>query len=143
MKPVIRLILVALVAGVVAFGITKQLTPDATTTSEVAWLESEFALTPEQAAKITALHDAYRPVCAAHCEAIMTTREALAAATAPSERAATESQLQSLIATCHANTREHLRAVAAAMSSDQGQRYLDMIGPRLTAHQHAQPFGLR
>ena len=58
-------------------------------------------------------------------------------------RATAQAELQRLVATCHDSTQAHLQAVAAAMDPVQGARYLAMIGPRLSAHQHAEPFGLR
>ncbi len=141
----LRLLLVALVAGAAGFGLTRLITPTPTPVvgEELAWLTREFELTADQAARIQSLHAAYRPVCAQHCAAIERTRTTLAHAASSEDRTAAEAQLERLVATCHDSTEAHLEAVAAVMSPDQGRRYLEMIRPRLSAHQHAQPFGLQ
>jgi hypothetical protein len=139
----IRLIVVALVAGLGAYGLTRHFATPPAPASEVAWLVAEFQLTSAQSTEIETLHAQYEPICAAHCASIIETQNAINQATNPTEKSAAEYHLTQLIATCHASTQAHLQAVAAAMDPAQGQRYLAMIGPRLSAHQHAEPFGLR
>ena len=131
------------VAGVSAFFVTRKLAPSPAPTGELTWLTSEFQLSPAQASRIQALHDAYTPVCAQHCASILDTKNRIENATSPDLKANAQTELQRLVATCHDSTQAHLHAVAAAMDPAQGARYLAMIGPRLSAHQHAEPFGLR
>ena len=136
--------MVAGVTGIAAFFVTRKLAPPpATSAGELTWLTSEFQLSPEQASRIQALHDAYTPICAQHCASILDTKDRIADATSPDLKAAAQAELEQLVATCHDSTQAHLQAVAAAMDPAQGVRYLAMIGPRLSAHQHAEPFGLR
>lgn len=117
--------------------------PTPAPTGEIAWLTLEFKLDPAQAQKVQSLHDAYLPVCARHCAAILDTRGQIESAKDSAEKQNAEAALQQLVDTCHDSTRAHLQAVADAMAPAQAQRYLAMIGPRLSAHQHAEPFGLR
>ncbi len=141
----LRLLLVAAVAGAASFGLTRLLSPgpESTAGNELTWLTQEFQLTPQQAQRIQALHAAYRPICAQHCAAILDTKAELATAETPAAKGQIEQRLSALKATCHDSTQAHLEAVAAAMSPEQGQRYLAMISPRLSAHQHTEPLGLR
>lgn len=141
----LRLFLVTLIAGGAAFVLTRVLSPVTPPEAgeELTWLTREFALTPAQADRIAALHAAYEPICARHCAAIEEAREHLSHTHSPDQMATVEAELQQLVTTCHDATQAHLEAVAAAMSPAQGERYLAMIRPRLSAHQHAEPFGLR
>ena len=144
MTGALRLLLVVVVASGAAFLLTRYFsaTPP-TSINEVEWLTQEFALDQQQAGEIASLHAAYQPICADHCAAIMSTRQSIAEATNDSDRSRSESALRDLQDTCQESTRDHLAAVAAVMDSAQGQRYLDLIGPRLTDHEHAEPFGLK
>lgn len=111
------------------------ITPDGTD-AELAWLKSEFALTPAQYEKVLALHHAYRPVCAEHCSNYMATHRKLAdllknqtqwspeAGTLIAEQARIQSE-------CHASMLKYAYDVAACMSPDQGRRYLEMIKMQL------------
>lgn len=141
----LRLVIIAVTAGLLAFVLTRQFAPAPTASpgDELAWVTREFELTPAQAARVQALHDAYRPVCARHCAAILAAQAELAAAGTPAERTAIAAHLRELTATCHNATLAHLEAVAAVMPPAQGQRYLALIQPRLSSHQHTAPFGLR
>ena len=143
MKRWVTLLLVAIIAGFASFLITRQMASAPAPTGEIAWLTIEFKLDPAQAQKVQALHDAYLPICARHCAAILDTRGQIESASDSVEKQTAEIALQQLVDICHDTTRAHLQAVAAAMDPVQAQRYLAMIGPRLSAHQHAEPFGLR
>lgn len=143
MKRWVSLLLVAIVAGFASFLITRQMAPPPAPSGEIAWLTTEFKLDPAQARKVQALHDAYLPICARHCAAILDTRGQIESASDTAEKQHAEAKLQQLVITCHDSTRAHLQAVADAMDPVQAQRYLAMIRPRLSAHQHAEPFGLR
>lgn len=139
----IRVLVVAGLAGLAAFGAARHWAAPSDLGDELSWLIAEFDLTTEQADKIKSLHEAYAPICAAHCEAIIAAREEVAAARDEEERADRVAQLIELEGVCHEATRRHLETVAAAMPPAEGQRYLQMIGPRVSAHQHAEPFGLQ
>ena len=147
MKRLFWLIGLALVAGAVAFAITQRCVnrpmPD-----EMTWLREEFALTPAQAAAIEQLNTAYEPVCADHCQRIGAARRRLQALETSSnpqstELATAQATWQALCDECTTATRGHLEAVAAQMSPEQGKRYLDLVGPKLTRRNPGKPFGLR
>jgi len=139
---------IALVAGLVSFGLTRWIAASSAPADEMAWLRQEFALTPAQSEAIERLHADYRPVCAEHCARIMEARERLVAlerAGGPdtAAHAAAAAEMAQLIRTCTESTRRHLEAVAALMSPDQGRRYLELVGAKVAQHSHAEPFGLR
>ena len=137
----------ALVASFVAFAITRRCVSHAMP-DEMTWLREEFALTSAQAAAIEQLNTAYEPVCAAHCQRISAARHRLqaldVASTTPSiELADAQTAWQALCDECTTATRAHLEAVAAQMSPEQGKRYLELVGPKLTRREPGKPFGLR
>ena len=144
MPRLFRILLVAILAGGGAFLLTRQLTPSPSQANdEIAWLTQEFALTSQQAAQVAALHAAYRPICDAHCTAILETRAELESTPAGPAHLKLQQRMDELTANCHQSTQEHLVAVAAVMEPSQGERYLALISPRLSVHQHAEPFGLK
>lgn len=144
MSALARLLLVVTLAGGAAFTLTHYFSTRPTEpVSEVSWLVDEFNLNANQTRQIEALHAAYRPICARHCEAIIAARQELSHAATANARTRAETELRKLQQICQASTRTHLEAVAAVMDPAQGQRYLDLITPRLSAHQHAEPFGLQ
>jgi hypothetical protein len=136
-------LILVLLAGGAAFILARMLGTPSAETDELTWLVNEFELTAEQAAVIRDLHESYRPVCDRHCEAIRQTHGKLQQASSPAAQAAVEAELAELQQLCHTSTQAHLRQVAAAMSPEQAQRYLELIEPRLSSHQHDEPFGLR
>jgi hypothetical protein len=138
---------IALIAGAAAFAITMQCTkrsmPD-----EMTWLREEFALTPVQAGAVEQLNSAYEPICAEHCQRIADARRRLHALesnpnTPRPELDAAQASWQALCEKCTKATRAHLEAVASQMSPEQGKRYLDLVGPKLTQRNPGKPFGLR
>ena len=147
MKRWLWLIGLALVAGVAAFTITRRCI-DHSMPDEMAWLRDEFALTPSQAAAIEQLNTAYEPICADHCQRIAQARKRLQSLTAnpqtsSPDRDAANKEWQSLCEECTTATRVHLEAVATQMSPEQGKRYLELVGPKLTQRNPGKPFGLR
>jgi len=92
----------------------------------MAWLRTEFNLTPEQEAEIVALQDEYALVCTDHCALIVGARLRSAPA---------DEQVQ-LEADCVAAMREHFRQVAERMSPGQGERYLAIVLPRIGDYPH-------
>lgn len=106
-------------------------TPDGTD-AELAWLKHEFALTPEQYGKVLALHQAYRPVCAAHCASYAAAHEHLAEMLKNQTNLSPEAnaaivEMARIQSDCHASMLKYAYDVAACMSPGQGRRYLDMI----------------
>lgn len=139
----IKLLAIALIAGGAAFLVSQRVTSDDPPADEVAWLIQEFALTEPQAEQVRNLHEAYRPICEAHCEAVMQAQRALDQASDPTATENARRELARLKEVCHEATQAHLEAVAAVMPADQGQRFIETISPLLSAHEHTAPFGLR
>ncbi len=139
----IRVGLVAIVAGGAAFLLTRQLSPEAEAVDEVSWLIEEFSLSAQQADQVRELHAAYRPICDAHCAEIMAVQQVVEDASNIEEKALATQNLELLKTRCHSATQDHIKAVAAVMSAEQGQRYLKRIMPLLSAHDHDEPLGLR
>lgn len=110
-------------------------TPDGTD-AELAWLKSEFALTPAQYEKVLALHNAYRPVCGDHCARYLAAHrrfaDLLKTQTAWSPEAGAVIAEQARIqGECHASMLKYAYNVAACMSPEQGRRYLEMVKMQL------------
>lgn len=139
----IRVVLVALIAGGASFLITRQLSPDEAVGDEVSWLIEEFSLSADQANEVRALHAAFRPICDAHCTEIMAVQRAWEVAPDLAAQTAAKQELELLKTRCHSATHDHVRSVAAVMSPHQGKRYLDLIAPLLSDHDHTGPFSLR
>lgn len=144
MKRGLLLVLGALAAGLLAFGLTRFLAPSAPRemTDEIAWMRAEFNLTDAQAAAIAQLHEDYFPVCMEHCRLVAKARRSLATAPAAGKPAA-EAELLRLETVCQDATRAHLQRVADAMPPDEGQRFLALVLPKLTRLDHQAPLGLK
>jgi Spy/CpxP family protein refolding chaperone len=148
-KTFARLALLALVVGALAFALTRWLAPHPhADDDEMAWMKTEFHLTPAQTAVIKKLHDDYAPVCMEHCRLIREARirlTALEAATPrnPADYAAAQAEMTRLKGVCHDATQKHLEAVAAQMSPAEGRRFLDLTLPKLAGQSHAAPMDMR
>ncbi len=144
MKTLLSCALIAVVAGLASFGLTRWVAARQAPADEMAWLRKEFALSASQADAIASLHARYGPVCDEHCANVMATRQRLAglAPGTPAHAEAT-AQMEKLAQVCSESTRRHLEAVAALMDPAQGARYLALIGSKVAAHNHAEPLGLR
>ncbi|OAM91331.1 periplasmic heavy metal sensor [Termitidicoccus mucosus] len=113
---------------------------------ELSWLKKEFALDERQFAEIERLHQAYMPVCDAHCAAYLQAQRELAAALegstifTPGMDRALETARR-IETECQRSMLKHGYEVAAVMSPAQGARYLAMINARLrmTDHQGMTP----
>lgn len=142
MKRSLLLAFCAVAAGFLAFGLTRHFCADMPVeiTDEVSWMRDEFNLTPVQTAAIETLHDDYHPVCMEHCRLIARARKDLASA---ADKTAAHAELLRLEAVCQAATRAHLQRVAAAMPPDQGARFLTLVLPKLSHHEHNAPLGLK
>ena len=150
MKPFVRLALLALVAATLAFGLTRWLAcHDADSNAdEMAWMKTEFHLTPAQTAAIEKLHDDYNPVCMEHCRLIREARTRLNSLEAADRRstpayADAQAEMTRLKAVCHDATRKHLEAVAAQMAPGEGRRFLDLTLPKLAGQSHDAPLDPR
>lgn len=141
----LKIIATVIIAGGAAFVISHGIGSDASSTDEISWLIDEFELSAAQADQVRELHEAYRPICDAHCQEVMQAQQAVADANGaePEVLAAAQRELQELKQRCHLATQAHLESVAAVMSPEQGKRYLETISPLLSAHGHTAPFGLR
>lgn len=106
----------------------------------MAWLSRDFKLTARQAAAVEKLQTAYEPVCAEHCRLIAEARLHLAAR--PDDPAA-RAEIVRLEQKCTEATLDHLHAVAALMAPAQGQRFLTLVEPKVSRHDHEGPFGLQ
>ncbi|MDR1280537.1 MAG: hypothetical protein LBK99_06910 [Opitutaceae bacterium] len=145
MKRALCIIVSALAAGLLAFGLTAWLARPSVSApaGELAWLRAEFLLTPAQAAAVEKLHAAYEPVCEEHCARVRQARADLDGTVTPEARAAATAELARLERLCKDTTRAHLREVAACMDPAQARRFLALTEPRLDATAHAGPVGIR
>lgn len=144
----ILLILVATAAGLAAFILTRQMASEPSPGDELAWVTREFRLTPEQAERIEALHLAYQPVCARHCASIFSIRTRLAelerdGLTDGTAYRDAQQEMAELVGVCSLATRAHLHEVAAVMSPNEARRYLTLVEPQVSRHEHLAPFGLK
>ena len=147
MKRGFWILLVALLAGVIGFVITRRqcdcnlpeaaLTHDgATMLPELKWLRRELDLTDAQFAEVSGLHLAYRPSCEALCEKVAATRQRVQAMVAAGDvdspqLAAALREQAAVRVECQTTLLKHLHQTAAAMSPEQGRRYLKSMLPQV------------
>ena len=140
MKKPLVILIVAVIAGFAAFGITRKHCAASNDHAlldelpELAWLHKELALTDDQFAKVGELHAAYRPVCVEMCRRIDESRARLEAVAL--EKRTTDAGLRQAIADyervrgeCKMKMLEHLYQTAALMNSEQAGRYLKAVLP--------------
>ncbi len=99
---------------------------------ELAWLKQEFNLSDSEFARISRLHAAYLPQCAARCQRIeeqnQKLRQLLAQATnATPEIQAVLDQRARLRAQCETEMLNHFLEVSRTMPREQGRRYLAWV----------------
>lgn len=92
------------------------------------WLRAEFRLTEEQFEEIKRLHDDYYVECSVHCALIVEARE----------KGQSEETITRLEANCEQAIEVHCRTVAAAMSDEEGARYLELVLPQIAHYDHHQ-----
>ena len=132
MRNRVATLLLALAAGLVAFGAFYFLGDDAALRraaregDALAWLRIEFHLSDAQFAAIKQLHMDYTVECSGHCAAIMAARE----------RGAPAAEVSRLEDACVASIRVHFQRVAALMPGGEGERYLAQVLPRLSGYEH-------
>ena len=104
------------------------------------WLRTEFHLNDAQFAAIAKLHEDYSAECADHCVAIGNARAQLAAAEKSGQPVATITVLRRAVAArelaCRTAIGAHLRKVAALMPQGEGERYLQLLLPRVENYRH-------
>jgi hypothetical protein len=106
------------------------------------WLRMEFHLTDSQYTAIEKLHCEYSGVCEGHCRAIraaLSERDALRRARPEDKGAvsAVDIRIRKLSTECESSLLRHLERVAGEMSAADGQRYLELMRPRVAAYGHA------
>ncbi|GAB1489977.1 hypothetical protein MASR2M8_24340 [Opitutaceae bacterium] len=144
MKTLLSCLLIALLAGLTSFGLTRWIASQRAPANEMAWLRKEFALSAAQADAIEKLHARYSPVCDEHCARVMAAQQRLAGLERGTPaHAEASAEMQRLTQICTESTRSHLEAVAALMDPRQGARYLELVGTKVASHSHAEPLGLR
>jgi hypothetical protein len=147
MKRLATFLLLVLAVAATAYGISYYLN-SRQTEDQWTWLQREFHLSGAQFAQIHALHDAYEPVCAGHCRRIMAAQERLdlletGKQQGSPEYAAATQEWEALKHECNDATLKHLQSVAAVMNPEDGRRYLAMMVPRVTRHDHREPREMR
>ena len=104
-------------------------------TPELAWLKDEFHLNDTEFARISDLHDAYRPHCKEMCRRIERENTALKELLAKTnvltgeieQRLTASSQLR---LECQKQMLQHFLAVSRQMPPEQGRRYLSWVQER-------------
>jgi hypothetical protein len=140
MKKPFVILIVALIAGFIAFGITRKHCSASNSHAlldelpELAWLRKELALSDAQFTKVGELHAAYRPVCGEMCRRIDESRVRLEAVALG--KRTTDAELQQAVADfervrgeCKMKMLEHLYQTAALMSEEQAGHYLKAVLP--------------
>ena len=144
MKRFLVFLLGAGAAAVLAFTITRWIgpTPLHPENDSLSWIETEFHLSPAQAAAVKSLHDEYEPVCRDHCLRIAQARARLAAVS-PAETVSAQAELERVEGICRTATRAHLQRVAAVMAPAEGERFLALVLPKISGPHPAVPCGTR
>ena len=100
------------------------------------WLRREFELDDAQFVKIKALHEAYKPECAQMCRRISEANSKVDSLVDGSHSVTPEiaSALRNVSVVqqeCREQMLAHIYAVSAAMTPENGRRYLKLMKPRL------------
>ncbi len=106
---------------------------------ELAWLEKEFKLSDAEFARISELHAAYLPQCAARCQRIEEQNQKLKqlfsqAANVTPEIQALLTERAKMRADCEAEMMKHFIEVSKAMPARQGRRYLEWVQKQTFLH---------
>lgn len=104
---------------------------------ELKWLRRELKLTDEQFAKVSELHQAYRPTCEVLCAKVAEAQKKVKslAETRNAGSAELEAALQEQAAVhveCRKALLKHLHQTAAVMTPPQAQHYLDAMLPQVS-----------
>jgi hypothetical protein len=140
MKKGLLILLAAIVAGVLAFFLSRGQLPPAhqsvllDSMPELAWLRTDLKLTEEQFSKVEQLHRDYRPLCAEMCRRIRES-EAAVAKLASTQGSMSDELIRAIenhghvIASCKRSMLEHMYHTASVMNEHQAQRYLEVSLP--------------
>jgi hypothetical protein len=106
---------------------------------ELAWLKKEFKLSDAEFARISRLHAAYLPQCAARCQRIEELNQKLRQSLVPSTNVTPEIQgllaeRAKLRADCEAEMMKHFLEVSRTMPPEQGRRYLAWVEEQTSLH---------
>ena len=116
---------------------------------ELAWLKREFKLSDAEFARISRLHAAYLPQCAARCQRIEEQNQKLRqlfiqATNVTPEVQGLLAERAKMRAECEAEMLKHFLAVSQTMPPEQGRRYRAWVeeqtflnGPAMERHHHA------
>ncbi len=136
------LMLLSGAVGGVAYVCLRQDAP----TDGLAWLRAEFSPEAGVLDRIREKHAVQAVLCEKHCADIRAQRLLLQgmreANTDAAILSAAEAELARLDAECRASVRAHLESVAALLGATSGQRYLDIVLPRMAAFDHQGAPGL-
>lgn len=137
-RTVLALALAATVIGYICYRMNADAAVHAAAAKRdtMEWLRADFHLTDEQFAAIQRLHVEYAPSCEEHCRRIQSANKALGRAVDPATKAVAEQKMQELRLSCELALVRHVRQVAAAMSPEDGRRYLELVSPRVVDFDH-------
>lgn len=147
MKKGLLILALALVAGALAFWsmrsfkMAKHHEVLLDSMPELVWIRTDLKLTDAQFAKVTELHAAYRPKCAAMCRRIAEARgkvdrQAKASRGMTPDLAAALREYAETHAECQRAMLVHLYETAATLEPDQAQRYLETMLPMAMDFSH-------
>ena len=102
----------------------------------VMWLRDQYHLTDSQFAKVTKMHEDYRPTCERMCQRIAAANDKVNMLVASNRTVTpeTEAALKEwalLQHECRTAMLRHVYAVSAEMSPEDGQRYIKMATERI------------
>lgn len=110
------------------------------------WLQKEFNATPAQIAAIEKIQADYQPVCDQHCAAIRAAEKRFAelhlSSADPQALATAKNEIARLKKICADATLAHLREIAAQLPAGQRDRFLALVAPKITGHDHQAAFRL-
>jgi len=100
--------------------------------AELAWLKREFRLNDAEFARISTLHEAYRPRCRENCRQVDETNAHLKKLLASGSEVTPEieaalAEAARLRVHCQLEMLQHFHEVSRAMSPEQGRRYLEWV----------------
>lgn len=109
-------------------------------TDSLTWLRMDFALDPDRMADIERMHRDFQKICAGHCSGIRATREKirqLKANGAPGEEISAAMLVEAgQDAECRSSLDMHVRAIAGIIGGKDGERYLQLVLPRIARFDH-------
>lgn len=109
---------------------------------ELSWLKKEFKLTDAELARVSELHSAYLPQCAARCRTIDEQNQKLKELFAQATNVTPEIrnllvERARLRADCEAEMMRHFIEVSRTMPPEQGRRYLAWVEQQTFLHGQA------